>query len=262
LAAVAAIGGLAALHGTTASAAMQTWNFNSNSQSFNFNGNGNSLSMTSPDGVGLTVTGWSDTDDLPQEDAVEAARLIWAQSAALGVRNDDEGGGSPHHSVDSITGDSDGEFDMLLLEFDTAVALDGFDLSWARDGNMQVADVSILAYDGSGGAGVLGETWGDILSSNGGNYDSVGNYNNVNLSYYSVNSSIESTHWLIGVYNPVFGSCGGCDGGDDGFKLNLVKTETPDDIPPPGVPIPGSLPLMMLGLGLLYGRARSRRATA
>jgi len=238
-----------------AMASVQTWDFH-NSQSFSSNNFGNSLDMSSG-GVGLTVTAWSDTDDLSGEDEVENARLLWAQNSALGVQNRDEPNtSSPNHSTDSITSDPDGEFDMLLLEFDTAVSLTHIDLDWATGGSFSnTTDVSLLAWDGSGSAGLLGETWSDVLATNGGGYDSVGNYNNVGLGYYAVNpSNIESTTWLIGVYNPEFGSGG--DAGDDGLKLGAVKTSY-DENPPGEVPVPGSIPLLMLGLAILRAR-RSR----
>ena len=61
--------------------------------------------------------------------------------------NRDENTGSPNHSIDSITGDADGEYDMLLMEFDTAVNLNAIDLDWARGGNSSnTGDVSILAW--------------------------------------------------------------------------------------------------------------------
>ncbi|MCB1704922.1 MAG: hypothetical protein KDI17_08665 [Halioglobus sp.] len=255
---------MAAVQVVPAMANVQVWDFDSNNQSFNYSGNGNSLGMTSTDGVNLTVTGWSDTDDLSGDDEVENARLIWAQSGALGIVNRDEGTGSPDHSIDSSTSDSDGEFDMLLLEFDTAVNLTGIDLDWATGGNRSnKTDISILAWDGSGSASLSGSTWASILDSNGGNYDSVGNYSNVGLSYYSVNpSNIESTKWLVGVYNPVFGSGG--DAGDDGMKLGAIKTSTNPGTPTPTptpVPVPGTAMLLLAGLlGLRARRPAKARA--
>ncbi|MCB1844030.1 MAG: hypothetical protein KDI09_13790 [Halioglobus sp.] len=255
---MAVIGSVAALHAAPGLAAIQTqtWDFSNSSQSFSGTGFGNSLNLTSSDGVNLTITGWSDTNDVSGPDRIETAKLIWAQNSALGIQNRDEDTNSPNHSIDSITSDADGEFDMLLLQFDTAVRLTGIDLNWAVGGNAaNRADVSILAYDGSGSTSLGGSTWANVLSSNGGNYDSVGNYANVGLSYYAVNpAQVESTTWLVGVYNPVFGSGG--DAGDDGFKLGLITTETddPQDDPPGEVPVPGSVPLMLLGLVLLRRR--------
>ena len=86
----------------------------------------------------------------------------------------------------------------------------------------------------------------------------MGNYSGVGLSYYAVNpGDVMSTKWLIGVYNPVFGSGG--DYGDDGFKLDLVKTSTSED-PPSETPVPGSLPMILLGLVLLRKKFSARSA--
>jgi MYXO-CTERM domain-containing protein len=251
---------LAAVYGAPTLANVQVWDFKSSNQSFNHSNNGNSLSMTSSDGVNLTVTAWSDTDDLSGADEVETAELIWAQSSALGIVNRDESSGSPHHSIDSVTSDSDGEFDMLLLEFDTAVNLTSLNLDWATGGSYNnTTDISILAWNGSGSGSVLGETWSGVLDNSVG-YDSAGNYSNVGLSYYSVNpTNIESTKWLVGVYNPVFGSGG--DAGDDGMKLSKIKTSTsagPDPQPPGQVPVPGTAALILAGLFGLRGRRKGK----
>ena len=247
---------IAAMHAVPTLANVQTWSFNSGSQSFSNTSNGNSLSMTSSDGINLTITGWSDTNDVSSDDTVETAKLLWANTNALGVQNQDEDTSDPNHSVDSVTSDSDGEFDMLLLEFDTAVNLTSLKLNWAVGGNASnTADLSILAWNGTGSAALAGNSWSSILDSNGGRYDSVGNYSNVGLSYYTVNpTSIESTKWLVGVYNPVYGSGG--DAGDDGFKLTSLKTST-SSTPPPGpapVPVPGTAALILAGLLALRTR--------
>jgi hypothetical protein len=246
---------VAAVYSVPTLANVQTWSFNSATQSFSNTSNGNTLSLTSSDGINLTVTGWSDTDDITGDDTIETAKLIWAQSAALGIQNQDEDTNSPNHSIDSDTTDSDGEFDMLLLEFDTAVNLNGIDLAWAVGGNASdKADVSILAWDGAGSDVLSGETWASVLDTNGGGYDSIGNYSNVGLSYYTVNTSnVESTKWLVGVYNPVYGAGG--DAGDDGIKLASITTSTPNEEEPPGeVPVPGTLALMLAGLAALRTR--------
>jgi MYXO-CTERM domain-containing protein len=247
---------IAAMHAVPTLANVQTWDFNSGSQSFNNSNFGNSISLTSSDGVNLKITGWSDTNDVSGDDTVETAKLLWANTNALGAQNQDEDTSDPNHSVDSVTSDSDGDFDMLLLEFDTAVNLTSLKLNWAVGGNSSnTADLSILAWDGTGSAALAGKTWSSILDSNGGRYDSVGNYSNVGLSYYTVNpTSIESTKWLVGVYNPVFGSGG--DAGDDGFKLASLKTSTSSTPPPTPtpVPVPGTAGLILAGLLALRTR--------
>ncbi len=254
----AALGLAAALNAAPALSAVQVWDFNSGSQSFSSNNFGNTLSLTSSDGINLTVTAWSDTNDSSGPDEIETARLHWANSGALGVVNRDEDTSSPNHSVDSVTSDSDGEYDMLLLEFDTAVNLTNINLNWAQGGGTNRADVSILAWNGIGDDTLNGETWSGVLAGNGGGFNSVGNYTGVPLGYYAVNpGDVVSTQWLVGVYNPVFGAGG--DAGDDGLKLSAIKTYT-DDIPPPptDVPVPGSLPLVLLGLYGLHRRMQHR----
>jgi len=243
-------------------AGVQTWNFNSSSQSFSSSNNGNSLSMT-VDGINLTITGWSDTGDVDpgnNNDTIQTGRLIWAATNSIGVQNQDENTTSPNHAVDSVTSDSDGEFDMLLLEFSTAVNLTGIDLSWAVGGNAaDTADISLLAYVGPGSSALAGKTWASVLDTNGGAYDSAGNYSNVGLSYYTVNpGNITSTKWLVGVYNPVFGAGG--DSRDDGIKLaSLTTKDTPPDR---DVPVPGTVVLLLAGLAALRARRPAKAATA
>lgn len=243
-------------------AGVQTWNFNSGSQTFSGGANnGNSLVMTSVDGIQLTITGWSDTTDVTGDDTVETAKLIWAATNSIGVQNQDETTSDPHHSVDSVrsNGDTDGDFDMLLLEFSTAVNLTGIDLSWAVGGNAaNTADMSLLAYTGAGSSTLSGKTWASVLGASGSAYDSAGNYSNVGLSYYTVNpTNITSTKWLVGVYNPVFGSGG--DASDDGIKLASLTTS---DAPPDrDVPVPGTVVLLLAGLAALRARRTLRLTT-
>jgi hypothetical protein len=177
------------------------------------------------------------------------------------VQNRDETTSDPHHSVDSVRsgGDTDGEFDMLLLEFSTAVNLTGIDLSWALGGNAaNTVDMSLLAYVGPGSSALAGKTWASVLDTNGGAYDSAGNYSNVGLSYYTVNpTNITSTKWLVGVYNPVFGPGG--DAADDGFKIASLTTSADDTPPDTDVPVPGTAVLLLAGLAALRAR-RSQKA--
>jgi hypothetical protein len=246
-------------------AATQTWNFNSGTQSFTGGATaGNSLDMN-VDGIQLTITGWADTNDIAGPDTIESARLHWAMTNGLGILDRDEistgATGSPNHSVDSflVGGDSDGDFNMLLLTFSEAVNLTGIDLGWATGGNAaNTADMSLLAYTGNGSSALNGQTWANVLGGANTNYDSVGNPSNVGLSYFTVNpGNITSTRWLVGVYNPVFGAGG--DFADDGIKLTSLTTSTE---PPPDrdVPVPGTLVLLLAGLAALRARRPMKAA--
>lgn len=263
---LAAASMVAALYSIPSLAAVQTWTFNSATQSFNNTNNGNTLSIASG-GINLAASGWSDTNDIGgagTNDTVESGKLIWANTNALGIQNRDENTTSPNHSIDSVTSggtDPDGEFDMLLLTFDTAVSLTGLTLNWAQGGNAaNTADISILAWDGSGSSTLSGKTWSNVLASNGGGYTLVGSYANVGLSYFSIPTSIESTKWLIGVYNPVFGALAGADSADDGMKLaSLTTSNTPPDR---DVPVPGTVALILAGLAALRVRGKRNGMTA
>jgi hypothetical protein len=242
---------------------VQTWTMNSN-QAFSSNTTGNNLTMTSSDGIHLKITGYSDTNDiLNAPDTVETGKLIWATTNGLGLQNNDEDLTPPNHSIDSqVSGtvDPDGDYDMVLLEFDTAVNLTGLQLNWAVGGNAaNTADISILAYTGNGSSTLVGNTWAQVLGSGTGNaYDSVGNYSNVGLSYYAVNpTNVTSTKWLIGAYNPVFGSGG--TAGNDGLKLTSLTTSTPTP-DTRDVPVPGTVVLLMSGLVALRSRIGKRVA--
>lgn len=221
------------------------------------------LHLTSADGVNLTVRGYSDTRDVARgDDMIKTGKIAWASETSLGIRNKDETTAGNNRATDSVatgTADPDGDFDMMLLEFDTAVSLSGLQLEWAQGGGaVDTADISILAYSGEGSTKLVGNTWGQTLGNGTGDaYDLVGNYSNVNLSYYSVNpNKIMSTRWLIGVYNPVFGEGG--DAANDGFKLANIETFTAsleaDAADPIEIPAPGTLALVFAGMFALRAR--------
>lgn len=271
----AVISSVLAVYCNPGSANVQNWTFDKSTQSITkVKGAGKSLNLTSADGVRLKISGLSDTKERKNGDeTIQRGKLSWASDTALGMRNKgekskDEVKGESRYAnrgIDSIvtrTKSADGQYDMLQLEFDTAVSLDGLTLDWAKggDGTGKTADISILADTGDGSSDLRKNTWAQILGSGDGNgFDLVGNYSNVGLSYYAVNpGTVTSKRWLIGVYNPVFGAGG--DAGDDAFRLASIQTSgpttlipqeilpnIPDDIPH-DVPIPGTLTLLLTGL--------------
>lgn len=191
-------------------------------------------------GVGLTVTGWSNVGPYSgsNSSAVNLANSYVKQDVVgaytgggLGV----ESGGSPTHSLDSQSLD----YDMLLLSFSEAVALNAIDLGWLYSSNANT-DVSILSGTSPLSVGAT-STWASLLTPGNG-WTSAGNYNNVGLSETLVNTGgLSSKYWLIGAYNPLLGAIPQNDSTYEAFKLQGVKVSK--------VPEPSSL--LLLGLGLL-----------
>jgi len=255
---------------TGTKASLDTSNAISGTQSISKTKNsGKSLSLASSAGTHLKIAGFSDTKVAKSGgNKIQSSKLTWASGTALGIKNKAEkGAGGPsgankkaNRSIDSFvtrSGRTDSQYDMLLLEFDTAVSLDALTLEFARGGDAgkKTADLSILAYTGEGSSELRKNTWAQVLSSGSGNgFDSVGNYSNVGLSYYAVNTkNVTSTKWLIGVYNPTFGAGG--DAGDDAFRLASIETSRQQALAPTQeVPVPGTLTLLMAGLFALRWR--------
>lgn len=267
-------------------AATTTWNFNATNAPLTDNSNGNLIKMTA-DGITMTLTAWSETINDPsfcnngansanpacntngdkydtnRDPYIDQARLAYYQNGEnLGIINKDEPSGNSQHSIDNmpnVTSQGYNDYDMVLAEFSSLVSLTSLFSGW--EANSRGADVTILAYTGSAhGNDAFSPssnshtTWYDLLSQG---WSLVDNYAGVKNNY-AISTPVESTHWLIGAYNPVFsGGELGFDVGNDGFKLgalsaNKVSTNTTS------VPEPGSLALLSLGCLLLF-RARAKK---
>lgn len=223
---------------------------------------GNYLNLND-NGIGLTITGWSDTgyysdDKYSGDDSVIRDAHLQFYGNNLAIINRDENGTQPQHSADNMGGDHD----AFLLEFDQAINLSQFGIGWAYDSGNPYADMSLLAYQGQGSASLDGSTWNTIAQS----WTSVGNYSDVdNYSYQSISTSIKSKYWLISAYNPIFNGphigSGYLGDGNDGFKLTSLAGTKPTTSrkPPTDVPEPGMLALFSLGL-LSLATTRRKRA--
>jgi hypothetical protein len=223
------------------------------------------------DALGLSVTGWSyGTKTTTTEVCTKAnkhgkctkTQLVTTTSLneaieqeyvgkweGLGIERTD----SPNHAVDNEGGD----YDMHLLSFDELVKLTSLDLGWYQ----KDTDISILAFTGSSfeNSSLLGKKWQDLV---GNGWDLVGNYYNVDYGNSgAVNEGgIISQYWLVGAYNPGFGTAFSGPNidktkGVDYYKLKGVTVERP---PVVKVAEPGSVLLMVLGLlGLGFIRRRN-----
>jgi hypothetical protein len=88
------------------------------------------------------LTVWSDTqgihDDSPNRDPVidQADIYFWGNRNSWGAVNSDERRrDNPGHPFDNRGNGDFIVYDMVLVSFDTSVALTGIDFGWVSDGN-------------------------------------------------------------------------------------------------------------------------------
>jgi hypothetical protein len=216
---------------------------------------GNNSAVTS------TSSGWADTGT-----GTGTTRSIESQTLSsypgLAITNKDACGTAPcdtqefdqpEHAIDNNE-----RYEMVMLNFSSAVQLAKMQMSWAGGGD---SDVTVMAYTGGGAPSSLeGKTW-TAASLTG--WSVIGNYANVSTNLTTINSGgTFSSHWLIGAYNPLGGSnvVSGIGDQNDYVKLSAVTgcvQGTVDCGPRNNTPEPGSLVLMGIGL---FGLVRMRKA--
>ncbi len=277
-------GGLAAAGGASA---QSTWNLVSGSgcsQNAANTGNfGNSWACTGVGtaGTSATATAWSNDRGAAgtlQGGSGWANAFMSSQGASgYGTASRTEGLGAvaPDHSVDSLL---PGTYDFVMVQFASAAILDQFRIGWgAAD-----SDITVMRWAGAGlptggtgavttgGNGTLSNTIGasgwQLVSS----YSDVcKNSSNVlvsNTNCTAANSTVTtgatsaSSYWLISAYNTTMDTVNSFTSGNDGFKLNWLRT-TNAPPPPPGVPEPSSMALLAAAaLGFVGARRRKAKS--
>ena len=225
------------------------------------------------DGVGIKVSGWSDTGDAAGTDAtVEEANFVdagpWYNSATnskgYGMYNADEisfDRVGDYHALDNY-GNWD-DTDMVLLSFSESVSLTGATFSWAENNGVEqevtavgLTDISALTGGNS--------TWASIASSfvaaNTAGSFIIEKCDDVFQSTFTTTGTAQ--YWLVGAYNAAFAYVDGFKK-NDAFKLASIgfTKETEDGNTGGSEPVnaPGTLALLIIA-GAYVGWRRKQQA--
>jgi PEP-CTERM motif len=165
----------------------------------------------------------------------------------------------PEHAMDN-----DQRQDMMLFSFSEVINLKSVRIGWdTTNGDSGYdSDITVLAYTGLGAPPLLGATYANLLSNG---WALIGHYGNLDQQTndtQAINTTVKSSHWLVGAY--MYGLAGDTGTNPDGAgctstsktSYNTCKKDymkilalTGDKYTPPGggVPEPGSLALLGIG---------------
>lgn len=226
-----------------------------------FNSMNPSESSINIDGVNVSMSAFSDTQNVYNETVVSANLEKISNTWAYGVTNNDEVGysGGADHAIDNINYYGQGsysayysgmtnverDYDFVLLSFDKAVTLTGASFSWIYSSNDTQVSVAALGNTSTLTSGV--NTWSDIVA------DALtsSSFDVENCEYLDHRADFDfsesAQYWLVGAYNTVFGNIGGSVG-NDAFKLANLGFTIDDSTTPDNktqVTEPGTIGLLM-----------------
>lgn len=219
----------------------------------------------------------------PNAGATGAGTGLGLINQNTGTIHDPSEGSNPEHAIDNnatsspATTTTNAIYDMVLMEFSSAVTLTSLTVGWASGD----ADMTILACE-TGSAcldftttaktyanlAALGWTYVEHSATNGATTGARLINGATNADTAAANS-VNSKYWLIGAYNPTLGTADRISGagssylnvGNDNIKLLGLSAVTVSPPGPPGsVPEPGSIAL--LGLAALGAVVIGKRNVA
>ncbi|TDP59054.1 exosortase-dependent surface protein XDP1 [Roseateles toxinivorans] len=279
--AVTALTGSVFLVLAPAAQAAATWTFGSScaqvndsskdnfGNSYRCAGAGNINGSTS--GLGLTAYAWSRTTTASQ--GLQTANLA-LYGGGFGVQSQAEGipVGQPEHAMDNNP--SGYVPDVIVLKFDTAIALDTIKFGWSQSD----ADVTVMAYNGAGtpdaflkgktdtynfnSAAAVANGWALVENSGDaapdtayGASSSIINRTVNNGEAAGAKKNVTSSWWIISAYNSGYGD-GSLDSLLDYVKLLGVASKDVTPTTPNPTPEPGSLALAGIALLGVLGTRR------
>ena len=229
---------------------------------FSGSGFGNSATITDASGLNVTITAWSNTQDVNGPDRVQNARLAnnGGDGGGLLVFNRDEGSNDfstnpcDGHCIDNRNDTTDGDTDFVLFSFNHAVSLTELFIGYYEGG----PDISIAAFASM--PNFIGRTLGNIASNSNTNLlyknslNNVGNFETLNLT--SGGQVVESQYWLVSAYHSVFGFLDG-DQWNDAFKFKGLTVHR-QMTPPSDADAPPMFIALCLALAALVYRRKVR----
>ena len=215
--------------------------------------------ITGPD---VTVTSWymNTVDDYtggnPDDNSLKQGEIQDFGDSGLGAARSSPGDwdDNPLHAVGNrgINGQAwrGRDLEGVLFDFGSLIALTDLEIGWDDD-----SDLSILA----GNTAIANRTYAQLVA---GDWEEVARINNAAPSS-SFNSGLDPTetrYWMVVAANSQLGPevPNAWDFGDDAFKIKGLAG-TAGSPPEIGVPEPGTL--LMLGMGLPLLRLAARKKT-